>query len=81
MLLMCLVESDELGSNGLAGAEAVATLLDKGVAEEEAEKEDEFNERKRDEHVHLQFVDRFWLSGHALHSTVADKSEADTYAE
>jgi hypothetical protein len=45
------------------------------------EQEDEFDERKRDQHRGLHFADGFGLAGHAVHGTHADHAEAEGAAE
>ena len=56
----------------------IGLALERACTDEDGEQEDEFDERKRDEHRGLHLADGFRLSCHALHSGETDETEANS---
>jgi hypothetical protein len=56
-------------------------LRDEAGSSEDGQEAHELDECESDEHLDLKLTDCFWLSSHALKSTISDHPEPDTDAE
>jgi len=66
---------------GIIVSYSLALALNQERKYEDAEQEDKLNERKCDQHLHLQLADSLRLSSHALQGAISNKSKSDTAAQ